>query len=858
MKEVELNLESNNSSFSNETILSYTQNNKEKIKSLVTKVNEYSSRFKKISKNEFIDKTEEFKNRLRNGQNINDILVEALAVSREAIKRVTTLFPYDTQIEAAIAMIKDKVSAQIKNGEGKTLIQVLVSYINLLEATKDEDKTKHKSVHIMTYNDYLAKRDATNNKEIFELLGFSCGFVPSKNCFGEMSDKEINEYKKDHYLCDVVYSTLPTVALDYLHDNIMYEEDDLYIRKPLGFAIIDEADDILINEKENYLKLFSTDYGFSKEYEEKIKEDYELKIETYKWATGFLYGQANIRNKGLSFQEFDQYFKARQIIKDELFKEDYVYCKDTMDVFFSKELRLELQNLFPKTQDYNRFYFALCNAIKARHSFKLGKDYILDINDDKAKVILKNNKNKNEIKEAIEAKEEYIEQYMDLASKRYHIENAKDKIVKAMFTYPDFLSLYECRVSLMTSNSNIEELYKLYGFNTYIVNPRKKNIRIDEEDLLFASKKGKYNAIIKQVKECMLIGQPVLLISPSVNEIKELSSLLNKNYIVHNLLNNISIDKEYEIMKTAGLYGSVTLSVVNCCRGIDIKLGPGVKELGGLYVIGTSKNNNSLTDSMVRGIASHHADPGKSRFYYSLEDDLVKDYYKHNILKYIINHYDNNQAIKNKKVIEVACEAQSINESKNAFNREDESKYNRVFNVQRKKIYKERNEILKSNPHDLIELLYKIINRYSNIVVKEKNKEDISSLLGHLINLDKCYSSNKVEFKERVYNALRSNIDIRFEETQYDKKLNDIKINEYCNLIKKKLLYVLDENWIKYINDLEKLKNSKTIVSYEDPVKSFEYESNRLFNYDLIPKMYNEMITYATMEKLSFGDYHAN
>ena len=253
----------------------YTYSHKKKVTSLVLEVNKYNSSFKKLSDSDFRLKTEEFKNRLRNGEKIENIMCEALAVSREATKRILGKFPYDTQIEAAIAMIgqslesKDnegnkkeiyqKVVSEMKTGEGKTLVQILVSYINLLEATKDEDKSLWKSVHVMTSNDALARRDSLENGKVFELLGFSCGFVPSKRNFGSLSDDKIIKYKKEQYDCDIVYASPSTIAFDYLHDNIIYDVEDRYFKKPFGFALIDEADDKVMDDidesvSEEYIK----------------------------------------------------------------------------------------------------------------------------------------------------------------------------------------------------------------------------------------------------------------------------------------------------------------------------------------------------------------------------------------------------------------------------------------------------------------------------------------------------------------------------------------------------------------------------------------------------------------------------
>ena len=865
----------------------YTEVNKKEIEHLVSEVNKYKSKFKKISNTDFVLKTDEFKKRLQNGETIEDILCEALAVAREATARRLGMFPYDVQIEAAIAMIGhvynntledgqkvdeyQKVIAEMKTGEGKTLVQILVSYINLLEATYSLDKKKHKSVHIMTSNDALAKRDSDANRSVFEMLGFSCGYVPSRRGFGNTSEEARIKHKLKNYNCDVVYATPSTIAFDYLHDNIIFDPNNRYLKKPFGFALIDEADDILIDQATNPLKLSAKMDGFDDNYEKLLSEEDIKKRKLYDKVTGFLYGRSDL-GEGLTAKEYDQFFKARK----ESFKEDYAYCKDTGDIIFSKKLENKLAKIFVGDEEYNSAYFALMNAIRARHAFIKDREYNItrEYNEDTKeydyKVVLidqntgrkkLSNRYVNGIQEAIEAKEEYMEQYGEKGRKRYHITFSDEAPIRAMFTYPDFLSLYEGRVSGMTGTSDEEELNNLYGFNTYRVRTRKENIRIDEEDELYATKASKYKAILKEVKKCVKKHQPVLIGTTSVRESVEISELLKKHNITHNLLNAENEEMESELIKVAGMYGAVTVATNMAGRGTDIKLGGfnatleekrQILELGGLYVIGTSRNKSSRIDLQLRGRSGRQGDPGKTKYFFSLEDELIKEQYKGDLLDYLIEHYDNGKPIKNKKVIKYAKKCQELRESKDKLERENSERFNKAFQTERKIIYEERNRILDASLIDVKKIIENVCVKYSNILTRNYDLETIKSYVGHLINVDECFDNNKGIFREKLSSAIKN----KFINTIVSIAKNDENESlEYIRNTKKKILNILDIYWIEHIGMLESIKSSNIVASVDDPFNDYEDAANYRFTSEVIPNIYNEILTYAICPNLEMGEY---
>ena len=877
----------------NNVFKDYTTINIDRIQSIVTKVNDMALSCRNITTDKtpvsviingmptrktteeafFINKTNEFRTRLRNGESLDDIMVEALAVVREAIKRRLGMFPYDTQIEAAISMIgnkidsesRERVIAEMKTGEGKTLVQILVAYLNVLEATKDEDKSKWSSVHVITSNDALAKRDQTANSKVFKLLGITSGFVPSRRSTQNDTLAQINinnNKKREAYKCDVVYSTAPAIAFDYLEDNIIYNVKDRFINRKPGFAIVDEADDILIDQAINPLKLSGKPNPNGSEYDKALIRSEEKTRELYKWATNFLYGKT--RKKPLVAKVFDQYF----VNKNEMFEgSDYKYYKDTKEVVIRERVIKEIGADLGKSLDdialFNARYYALINCIKAKEGFIADVDYRVDVEGQKAKVVLidqnigrkkYSSKYTDGMQEAIEAKEEYLEQESQNAKKRYHIDYSNVNSIRAMYTYPDFMSIYQTHVCGMTGTSDESEFKALYGFDTYRVRTRKRNIRIDTEPEVYATLIEKYNAIIETVRRCTLTGQPVLIGTTSLKESEIISSMLSKNFIRHQLLNANNEEEENQIIEGAGNFGTVTVATNMAGRGTDIKLGPGVIELGGLFVIGTSRNKSSRIDRQLMGRAARQGDPGKTKYYSSLEDDLVRECYMGSALDGLIKIYaGSNKPITNKKIVDCVFNSQMLRESKDKKIRIDNEKFNQSFMSHRKIIYENRNLVLDSDSLGFMTMIKKIITKYVDILVSNYSEDEIDELIGHIINVKSLYTSNKEEYRVNLIKALFK----RFEEyfRPNGSKTDPAKISSFVSNTKLKFLYIIDQYWLSHIEYLEDLKSTLTLGAHDDPFKEFETASINAFTKFLIPSIYNEMLTYALNPNLPYGSY---
>ncbi len=830
-----------------ETIFgNYTKRNRKRIRSIVEGVNSRREDMIRMTQQDFINKTNEFRRRLRGGQTINDILIEALAVVREATRRVTGKEPYDVQIEAASAM-NDGIISEMKTGEGKSLVQILIAYLNALEATSSLDKNEWTSVHIMTSNDALAKRDKLDNENVFKLLGLSCGFVTRKNSKLE---------SKAAYKSDIIYATARTIAFDYLDDNVVLDKSNKVMSRKFGYAIIDEADDILFDQARTPL-ILSTSSIDSDKTEDKIKNYY---IE----ATKLLNGEPNSIIPDIDHPLRGLVVERKEENND--FYEDYLYIKETGEIYLKDELEDKLFRGFDESSpikqiEYNYIYDAIINCIKAKHSFINGKEYLLTDGEEKGtkKITLidtnigrfkKTSKYVGDIQYAIEAKEQYE---LKKNNSPYKLNFTKRSKVKAMITYPDFLKLYS-HVCGMTGTSDREEFLELYGLETYEVPTRKEVRRKIEEEELYVSSNDKYIAIVKEIIRCKKEGrgQPILLGTTSVKESEELSKLLTDCGISHQLLNAKNEEEENRIIANAGQKNMVTISTNMAGRGTDIKLGKEVENVG-LYVIGTSKNISERIDRQLIGRCARQGDPGKCKYFMSLDDEILS-YCRG--LKAFKSLYSTakDRRIKNAKIIKLVNKAQSLMDSKNKQNRRIKEKYNKILNNHRNIIYEKREAILNSEPIDLLNYIkLKVIPDYCKYLIRNKSIDEMEGLVGHLIDVRSCYSKNSNEFLNKMINAMYI--------SWYNENKNKTgeQYVEYVKDIRVKMLKIIDDYWTSEMDRLDELQKMLSYtVSSEDPLKVYETKANYEFSMELMPTIMNEFMTYAMKPNLTYGSYEIN
>lgn len=800
-------------SMSDKIFGTYTQRNRKRINETVKEICLLESKYKSMSDSELSSQTDVFRKRLKNGETEKDIMVEAFAVCREATRRCLGMFHYEVQLASAVAM-QDNCISEMKTGEGKTLVQILVAYLNAISG---------KGVHVMTSNDYLTERDCKENSKVYEFLGLSCGFVPENR-----TRKISREEKQKLYSCDVVYAKASTVGFDYLNDNLVKNENDRYIKRPFNFAIIDEVDSILLDEASTAMILSSS---------KKDSLDPLDNRNLCKWAHDFI-------------QKYDCKIVPQKVNVEGMTFTGCILFLDEKEVMLSQRMLNDIEKFIPdfdnkNIDDINEFNLrqsAVVNAILAQYAYHKDVDYIVE-NGKEISIIDKNTgrvatgkRLSKGLHEAIEAKE--------------NVTIKASNEVTARCTFPDFFSMYSSGICGMTGTSNIEAFRDLYYLETYEVPSRKPNIRIDYEDEVYLTKEAKYRAIINEVISCHEKLQPVLIGTDSIEESEMVSKLLKEAGIRHQLLNAVKNENEAGIVKNAGLLGKVTVTTNMAGRGTDIKLGDGVLEVGGLHVISTTYNKSERIDNQLRGRAARQGDPGSSKCFVSLEDDIVLENDsmlafnpKVNYLKEI-NPY---ARITNESICKKVKMCQAKRESKDAETRKFEEEFGKIMTEQKNIFYKSRDKILKSKT--ISEALDTTINNYSEFL-STKTHDEIISLIGQFVPssmIDSCDFSNSKKTKEQLSKIFKDRI--KYLETSD-------QINNYIDKVRSKLLSVSDEYYISLLNYMSENRSSAGLNAYAGKNVFDEYRYRVCNEADIAkPYIQNELLAYALKPTLRYGTY---
>ena len=827
----------------------YTIQNKNRIKRIVERIDSSSikDKYSSMSDEELKEMTAKFKEEIKNGKTLDDILVDALAVCREVTKRQLGMFHYNVQLEAAVAM-HDNAIAEMKTGEGKTLVQILSAYLNALEG---------KGVHVITSNDYLAGRDMEQNIKVFEALGLSCGNVLPK---AKMSTRE----RRAVYDCDIVYGTASTIAFDYLSDNRVMNPNDRVNRRGFNYAIIDEVDSILLDD--GITPLISAETLKPEEGEPSDKY-----TSIYKWACDF------VEDNGITCQGYDKesYYDSHkeEMIANEKASNskiaDAVVFHDSVNAIIRPKLESKIiKNLWPGkkwedlTPEEQGEYHLRVEAIRcyllAKFHYKSGthysvrpsksgekdKDglpkYNLEIIGENTGRILQGRRFMNGIHECLEAKEARIAR---TEGRKYSVDIKEPTVTTAMCTYPDFFGLYKSGICGMTGTSNEQDFMDIYGLPTYSVPSRKTNIRRDMPDEVYATKNAKYKAIIEEVIRCQETLQPVLIGVTSVEESMLVSKLLAEQGIRHSVLNAEQDANENGIIQNAGQLGRVTIATNMAGRGTDIKLGEGVREVGGLYVIGTTRNRSERVDNQLKGRAGRQGDPGQTKFYASLEDEFVRKRAGESLIKCMSKYY-NKAKITVKKVVNLVVGCQKSQEAEDKKSRIIGEKYNSVLTTQKNGVYEYRNLILDSK--SVMPLLEDSVDRFIDDLFKRSTEEEIQVKIGHLVDLEKYRDIRK---KKEMKSAICTDI---------KHKLHTIKVTpEYEKSMKTKMLKILDDYWISQMGYLEDMKKGSGLSVYAEKDPYEEYKMNATMQFaDMISYVRNEMLTYALNPSLKYGEYH--
>ena len=806
-----------------------TKNDRE-IKALtkeVEKINALESEYEKLSDEELKNKTNIFKERLQNGETLDDILVEAFATVREASKRVLGLRHYDVQLIGGMVLHQGKIT-EMKTGEGKTLVATCPVYLNALAGH---------GVHVITVNDYLAKRDRDQMSRLYGFLGLSSGVI---------LNGLPTEQRKKSYNSDITYGTNSEFGFDYLRDN-MVSSLDQKVQRELNFCIVDEVDSILIDEARTPLII-------SGAAEDKIKW-YQVSFQVVSMLTRS-YETEKIKN----IKE-----KKAMNIPDEKWGDYEVDEKSRVIVFTEKGVKrveeiLKIENLY--APEYVELTHFLHQALKAKELFKRDRDYLVRDNgevviiDEFTGRAMEGRRYSDGLHQAIEAKE--------------GVKIASENQTLATITLQNYFRMYK-KLSGMTGTAETEatEFMHTYGLEVVVIPTNLPVIRKDNADLVYKTKKEKINAIIDRIQGLYEKGQPVLVGTISIKSSEELSELLKKKGIPHNVLNAKYHAQEAEIVAQAGRYKAVTIATNMAGRGTDIMLGGNpefmalaevgsrederfpetlakyqeqckeekekVLALGGLFILGTERHESRRIDNQLRGRSGRQGDPGESEFYLSLEDDLMRLFGSERVMVWMdrlklpegepITHGMINSAIE---------KAQKKIEARNFGIRKNLLEFDDVMNKQRTAIYESRNEALAiDNLKDrIMGMLHRNITEkvYEKFAPEMREDWDIDGLNEYLKDFyvyeeadDKAYlRSTKEEYAERIYNALVE---------QYNNKEAELGSDLMRKLEKHILFDVVDNRWRGHLKSLDALRESIYLRAYgqRDPVTEYKLISSQIF-----------------------------
>ena len=806
-----------------------TKNDREvkNLRKIVAKINDLEPEYEKLSDEELKNKTNIFKERLANGETLDDILVEAFATVREASKRVLGLRHYDVQLIGGIVLHQGKIT-EMKTGEGKTLVATSAVYLNALAG---------KGVHVITVNDYLAKRDRDQMSRLYGFLGLTSGVI---------LNGLPTEQRKNSYNSDITYGTNSEFGFDYLRDN-MVDSLDKKVQRPLNFCIVDEVDSILIDEARTPLII-------SGAAEDKVKW-YQISFQVVSMLKRS-YETEKIKN----IKE-----KKAMDIPDEKWGDYEVDEKSRVIVFTEKGVKnvekiLKIDNLY--SPEHVELTHYLNQALKAKELFKRDRDYLVRENgevviiDEFTGRAMEGRRYSDGLHQAIEAKE--------------GVNIAGENQTLATITLQNYFRMYE-KLSGMTGTAETEatEFMHTYGLEVIVIPTNLPVQRKDDADLVYKTKNEKINAIVDRIVQLYEKGQPVLVGTISIKSSEELSELLKKKNIPHNVLNAKYHEKEAEIVAQAGRYKSVTIATNMAGRGTDIMLGGNaefmaiaevgsrdaenytevlekyqeqckeenekVLALGGLFILGTERHESRRIDNQLRGRSGRQGDPGESEFYLSLEDDLMRLFGSERVMVWMdklklpegepITHGMINSAIE---------KAQKKIEARNFGIRKNLLEFDDVMNKQRTAIYQSRNEALAiSNLKDRIlgmlkrNVTEKVFARFSTEMREDWDINGLNEYLKDYYNYeeedDKAYlRMTKEEYAERIYTIL---------ENRYNDKEAQIGSDFMRKLEKYILFEVVDNRWREHLKSLDGLRESIYLRAYgqRDPVTEYKLISSEIF-----------------------------
>ncbi len=789
--------------FISKFIKSSNQKELDRLKKIVEQVNAYEDFTVKLKDSEFPKKTEELKNKIKQGSKIDQLLPEAFSLVREASKRVRNERHFDVQIVGGIVLHEGKI-AEMKTGEGKTLAITLAAYLNALN---------EKGVHIVTVNDYLAKRDCQDMGKIYNFLGLSSGYINN--------DQDDYERKKN-YNCDVTYATNSELGFDYLRDNMKFYSEEMAQREHY-FSIVDEIDSCLIDEARTPLVISGSVEDKTDQYLAIDKLVKQLKDKDYEIDEK----DRNVLLTNLGIDNVEKIFSNAGILKNNNF-----YDPENLSLVHHVNQALRANHLFEKGRDY------------------IVKDGFLKIIDELTGRILEGRRYGDGLHQALEAKE--------------RIEVQVENQTLASITYQNYFKLYK-KISGCTGTAatEAEEFFEIYNLPVISVPTNKKMIRKDWNDQIFRTEVEKNNAIASKVLECNKKGQPILIFTSSINKSEQYSKLLNDQKIKHTVLNAKNHEKEAEIIANAGKENSVIITTSISGRGVDIQLGGKkgsvpedqlnqekgkIKSLGGLFVVGTERMESRRVDNQARGRSGRQGDEGNSIFYVSLDDDLMRIFGSdsmNNILQKL--GLKDGESIDHPWINKALERAQQKVEARNFDIRKTLLKFDNVLNDQRHVIFSQRNNVINSKEifnisdvflSEIIENLLDLKNKYLANLKSNEFSNQLKSIVGK--SFDEKEIENLIQIKNKEF---EEKIKEKFKQKR-NERIKYLDESQAQKIEKRIFLQSIDLNWKSHLQYLEQLRQVIGLRSYgqRDPLIEYKKEAFNLFE-NLLNKLKTDLIT---------------
>ena len=754
------------------TIIENDKGELRRLEKMADKVLKYEDEMAALTDEQLQAKTEEFKQRYQNGETLDQLLYEAFAVVREGAKRVLGLFPYKVQVMGGIVLHHGDVP-EMRTGEGKTLTATMPVYLNALSG---------KGVHVVTVNEYLTERDATEMGELYSWLGLSVGI--------NLAAKSPME-KKEAYLCDITYSTNSEIGFDYLRDNMVVRAENM-VQRPLNYALVDEVDSILIDEAR----------------------------------TPLIVSGANAVETSQLYHMADHFVKS-------LDKDDYIIDIQSKTIGLSDSGIDKAESFFKLENLYDIENVALThfidNALRANYIMILDIDYVVSeeqeilIVDQFTGRTMEGRRYSDGLHQAIEAKE--------------GVPIQDETKTSASITYQNLFRMYKKLAGMTgTGKTEEEEFREIYNIRVIPIPTNRPIQRIDHSDLLYASLDAKFKAVVEDVKVRYQKGQPVLVGTVAVETSDFLSKKLVEAGVPHEVLNAKNHYREAQIIMNAGQRGAITIATNMAGRGTDIKLGEGVRELGGLCVIGTERHESRRIDNQLRGRSGRQGDPGESQFYLSLEDDLMKRFGSERLKGVFERLNMSDEAIESRMLTRQVEAAQKRVEGNNYDTRKQVLQYDDVMREQREIIYAQRHDVITAD-RDLAPEIHAMIKRTINRIVdnhtRAKQEEKLEAILNfakynllpeNSISLEDLTGLSDQAIKDELYKRA-----LEVYDSQVAKLRDEEAVKEFQKVL---ILRVVDSKWTDHIDALDQLRNAVGLRGYaqNNPVVEYQSEGFRMFN----------------------------